>query len=52
VTRRFKGAGFLVDPEDNNTIVALVGDEAKLAGRVNVEVARRSNTGALVLHKR
>lgn len=49
---RLKGAGLPINPKDNNTIAALIGDDAEFAGRVNIEVARRSNPGALVLHER
>ena len=47
--RRLKRAGFLVDPKDNDTVPALVGNEAELARRVDVEVPRRFDIGGLVL---
>ncbi len=47
--RRLKRTGFLVDTEDNDTVFALVGDEAELARRVDVEVPRRFDIGCLVL---
>ena len=47
--RRLKRTGFLVDPKDDDTVPALVGDEAELARRVDVEVPRRFDIGPLVL---
>ena len=47
--RRLKRTGCLVDPEDDDTVLALVGDEAELARRVDVEVPRRFDIGPLML---
>ena len=47
--RRLKRTGFLVYPKDDYTVPALVGDEAELARRVDVEVPRRLYIGSLVL---
>lgn len=47
--RRLKRTVFLVDPEDNDTVLTLVGDEAELSCRVDVEVPGRFDIGGLML---
>jgi len=40
-----------IDPENNDTVFALVGDQAELPRRVDVEIAWGSNIGGLVFHE-
>ena len=47
--RRLKCTSFRLDPEDNDTFTTLVGNEAELARRVDIEVSRRFDIGGLVL---
>lgn len=47
--RRLKRAGFLVNPKGDDTVPALVGDEAEPARGFEMEVSRRFDIGPLVL---
>ena len=47
--RRLERAGFRVNPENNDTVLALIGDEAELARWVDIEVPRRLDIGGFVL---
>ena len=46
---RLEGTGILVNPENDDAVAVLVGDEAKFAGWVDVEVSRDVNIGCFVL---
>ncbi len=47
--RRLERAGFRVNPENNDTVLALIGNEAELARWVDIEVPRRLDIGCFVL---
>lgn len=49
--RRLKRTGFLIDPKYYDTIATLVGNEAELARRVDIEVPRRFDIGGLMLNE-
>jgi len=49
IPRWFKRTGFLVNSENDDTVFALVGDEAEPARRVDVEVPGRFDIGGLML---
>ena len=48
---RLKGAGCLINPEYDDTVAALVGNEAELAGRIYVEVPGCFDIGCFMLYE-